>query len=101
MIPREAALLQGKAFFRFSVFAVQRVDLGLYTYALLCAAQGTDGREFKRNIFLANFILEATNELRTPKQVSSRLQQLRGTTKDDRRMYPHQSVRIMVEYFIS
>ncbi|KAJ7928837.1 hypothetical protein B0H13DRAFT_966333 [Mycena leptocephala] len=59
---------------------------GLHNYTVLYGeeerARGLS-RGLYRNIFISNFILETTNKIRTPKQVSSRLQQLRGTTTDE------------------
>jgi hypothetical protein len=62
------------------------VETGLHNYTVLYGeeerARGLS-RGLYRNIFISNFILETTNKIRTPKQVSSRLQQLRGTTTDE------------------
>ncbi|KAJ6532013.1 hypothetical protein B0H19DRAFT_464631 [Mycena capillaripes] len=59
---------------------------GLCNYAVLYGEHEL-GRNLKRgvqrNIFISRFIYQTINELRTPKQVGSRIQQLRASTKDD------------------
>lgn len=40
-----------------------------------------------RNRFVSDYIREATGKVRTPKQVGSRLQQLRETCKDSESRY--------------
>ncbi|KAJ7285190.1 hypothetical protein C8J57DRAFT_1217468 [Mycena rebaudengoi] len=45
---------------------------------------GTKRKNMRRNKFLADFIAEKTNVPRNAKQVGSRLQQLRGSTQDER-----------------
>ncbi|KAJ7650535.1 hypothetical protein FB45DRAFT_859298 [Roridomyces roridus] len=62
---------------------------GLFKYARMEAERRTDlHHEINRNAFISNHILETTNETRTVKQVSSRIQQLRSScarnTKDTR-----------------
>ncbi|KAF9069000.1 hypothetical protein BDP27DRAFT_1421426 [Rhodocollybia butyracea] len=47
----------------------------------------TLGRFSMRNRFISDFIYETTGKRRTPKQVGSRLQQLRDTCKSDRIMH--------------
>ncbi|KAF9036244.1 hypothetical protein BJ165DRAFT_1354951, partial [Panaeolus papilionaceus] len=42
------------------------------------------GRFPMRNRFISDYILEATGKRRTPKQVGSRLQQLRDTCRDEK-----------------
>ncbi|KAJ4477378.1 hypothetical protein J3R30DRAFT_210634 [Lentinula aciculospora] len=44
----------------------------------------TSGRFSMRNRFISDYILESTGKQRTPKQVGSRLQQLRDTCKSDK-----------------
>ncbi|KAJ7429215.1 hypothetical protein B0H11DRAFT_2414112 [Mycena galericulata] len=52
---------------------------------MLCAKEGRDLRkEIHRNKYIAEIIFRKTNKTRTIKQVSSRLQQLAGTSKDER-----------------
>lgn len=41
-----------------------------------------------RNVFISKYIFKSTNEVRTAKQVSSRLQQLQANTTDDRSKCP-------------
>ncbi|KAJ7163423.1 hypothetical protein C8R43DRAFT_1123032 [Mycena crocata] len=60
---------------------------GLFHHSLLYGTKerAQKRKEFiNRNSFLSKFIFETTNQVRTPKQVSSRLQQLGGTTRDER-----------------
>jgi transcriptional enhancer factor len=47
---------------------------------------GTPGRFPLRNQFISDFIHETTGKRRTPKQVGSRLQQLRDTSKKAKRL---------------
>ncbi|KAJ7227360.1 hypothetical protein GGX14DRAFT_348199, partial [Mycena pura] len=60
---------------------------GLSAYALIHGERERSRglkKVLNRNKFISRFILDATNQVRTSKQVSSRLQQLRGTTQDER-----------------
>ncbi|KAJ7170866.1 hypothetical protein C8R43DRAFT_1231587 [Mycena crocata] len=70
-LPLEGALLQG-----------------LFHHSLLYVDGTERAHERKkiinRNSFISKFIFETTNQIRTAKQVGSRLQQLAGTTRDDR-----------------
>ncbi|KAJ7138692.1 hypothetical protein C8R43DRAFT_1202239 [Mycena crocata] len=69
-LPLEGALLQG-----------------LFHHSLLYdgAERAEERKKFiNRNSFISKFIFETTNQIRTAKQVGSRLQQLRETTRDDR-----------------
>ncbi|KAJ7157045.1 hypothetical protein C8R43DRAFT_949275 [Mycena crocata] len=59
----------------------------LYQHHLLYGTSeiGRRHKDFaNRNLFISRVILNRTNQIRTPKQVGSRLQQLRGTTRDER-----------------
>ncbi|KAJ7178817.1 hypothetical protein C8R43DRAFT_942417 [Mycena crocata] len=67
---REAALMEG--------LYQHRIFYGPYEVAR------RHKRSANRNVFISRVILDMTNQIRTPKQVGSRLQQLRGTTRDDR-----------------
>ncbi|KAJ7194696.1 hypothetical protein GGX14DRAFT_208400, partial [Mycena pura] len=66
----EAALLQGLSAYAF-IHGERERSRGLK-------------KVLNRNKFISRFILDATNQVRTSKQVSSRLQQLRETTQDER-----------------
>ncbi|KAJ6463114.1 hypothetical protein C8R47DRAFT_1238607, partial [Mycena vitilis] len=44
---------------------------------------GSVKKNLYRNGFVSHFIYKTTNKVRTPKQIGSRLQQLRGSTKND------------------
>jgi hypothetical protein len=61
--------------------------LALERYQPLCSGlYRTPGRFPMRNQFISDFIHETTGKRRTPKQVGSRLQQLRDTSKKTRRL---------------
>ncbi|KAJ7761978.1 hypothetical protein DFH07DRAFT_415205 [Mycena maculata] len=57
---------------------------GLSTYALLHPEQVGARQQERRNVYLSDFIYRMTNKTRDANQVASRLQQIQGTTKDDR-----------------
>ncbi|KAJ7490406.1 hypothetical protein B0H11DRAFT_1912372 [Mycena galericulata] len=56
---------------------------GLCGHYLTCTNPGTNNPR-QRNRYIAQIILETANKLRSCKQISSRLQSLKGSTRDER-----------------
>ena len=67
-----------------SIYRVILVALEKYQTEAVGNKHKTLGRFPLRNRFIADYIREVTGKKRTPKQVGSRLQQLRDTCKEER-----------------
>ncbi|CAK5268361.1 unnamed protein product [Mycena citricolor] len=92
----DAALVKGVYLEHMHINAPTRRSPGLYAYNAehwrqesqreSCDRASTAKKKKKipRNVFVSNIILQETNELRTSKQVSSRLRQIQARAKDQR-----------------
>lgn len=80
----EAALIEGRSFFKRLIHVLKAYDpvpaLGKYEPENTKSSK-TLGRFPMRNRFVSDYIYDKTGKRRTPKQVGSRLQQLRDTCK--------------------
>jgi transcriptional enhancer factor len=84
---REAALLEGHLDSEASVIVIDeliRSQRWKNTKAVGSKSDKSFGRFPMRNRFISDYVYETTGKRRTPKQVGSRLQQLRDTCKKDK-----------------